>query len=437
MEPIDILILSNGPGEVATWVRPVVKALRDLAPDAEQVRISVVLSPCPNANGLEAAIARSYPEVDRVQGVEHFFPFLLWGQTAERWDWRRRGVVLFLGGDQIYPVIIGKRLGYKTVIYAEWDARWHRWVDQFAVMKPDIVEATPSQYRHKVQVVGDLMADISTSEATLRPVVEALGLDPSDELIGLLPGSKNDKLPLGVPLTLAVAERVHAVRPQTRFVIPVAPMLALDTLASYADPDQNPAFHLIESVTADLILPPEGSTDLPKFRTPSGLEIPLWQTHPTYDLLARCQLCLTTIGANTAQLGSLAVPMLVLLPTQKMDIMRSWDGIPGILANLPLVGSPFARLINWLALKQIFKEGRLFAWPNLWAGREIVPELIGRLTPQYLADLVLDYLEHPDKLTAMQAELRSVRGKAGAAAQVAEIVLSTVDYRVSRAALQS
>jgi len=29
MTPVDILILSNGPGEVTTWVRPVVKALRE------------------------------------------------------------------------------------------------------------------------------------------------------------------------------------------------------------------------------------------------------------------------------------------------------------------------------------------------------------------------------------------------------------------------
>ena len=58
MTPVDILILSNGPGEVTTWVRPVVKALREkLGHNREQVRISVVLSPCPNASGKEAAIA--------------------------------------------------------------------------------------------------------------------------------------------------------------------------------------------------------------------------------------------------------------------------------------------------------------------------------------------------------------------------------------------
>ncbi|MGL5878478.1 MAG: lipid-A-disaccharide synthase, partial [Xenococcaceae cyanobacterium] len=91
MQPIDLLVLSNGPGEVTTWVRPVVRALRQkFGNDPSKVRISVVLSPCPNATGTEAKIALSYPEVDRVQAAEHFFNFLLWGKTAENWDWRKR-----------------------------------------------------------------------------------------------------------------------------------------------------------------------------------------------------------------------------------------------------------------------------------------------------------------------------------------------------------
>ena len=114
---VDILILSNGPGEVTTWVRPVVKALREqLGHDISQVRISVILSPCPHASGKEAAIALGYPEVDRVQAAADFWQFLLWGKTAENWDWRNQGAVVFLGGDQLFPVLIGKKLGYKTVV---------------------------------------------------------------------------------------------------------------------------------------------------------------------------------------------------------------------------------------------------------------------------------------------------------------------------------
>ncbi len=482
MQAADILILSNGPGEVTTWVRPVVQALRQqLGDNRSLVRISVILSPCPNATGNEVAIAQSYPEVDRVQGAEHFFPFLLWGKTAENWDWRDKGVVVFLGGDQFFPVVISKRLGYRTVIYAEWDARWHQWIDHFGVMQPKIIADAPKKYAHKLTVVGDLMADVGlqvnrlqvessdllanlqpsnlqpSTSSNLQPSTSS-NLQPSTELIGLLPGSKPAKLAQGVPLGIAIAEHIHKVRPQTRFVIPVAPTLDLSTLARFADPERNPLIRQLGWGEAELVIPESDKNDSPPadltpltplpyqgrgehyspllvgeglgerstqrhcdspfLKTPSGLSIELWHSFPAHDLLSQCRLCLTTVGANTAELGSLAVPMIVLLPTQQLDAMRSWDGLPGILARLPGVGSGFAKSINWL----ISRQKRLFAWPNIWAKEEIVPELVGKLQPSEIAQLVLDYLEHPEKLEEMRSRLRAVRGQPGAAQKLAQLV---------------
>ena len=63
----DILILSNGPGEVSTWVRPVVRSLKQLPEVAngqpKKLRISVVLSPCAHAMGTEKRVVESFPEV--------------------------------------------------------------------------------------------------------------------------------------------------------------------------------------------------------------------------------------------------------------------------------------------------------------------------------------------------------------------------------------
>mgnify|MGYP001795626520 CR=1 FL=1 len=64
---VDVLILTNGPGEVTTWVKPVVQQLRKYAPDHGQLRLSVMLSPCPHASGGETDSLRAYSEVDRVQ----------------------------------------------------------------------------------------------------------------------------------------------------------------------------------------------------------------------------------------------------------------------------------------------------------------------------------------------------------------------------------
>ncbi len=417
MTNIDILILSNGPGEVTTWVRPVVGALRQqLGDDRTYMRISVVLSPCPNATGKEAAIARSFSEVDRVQAPEYFWPFLLWGKTVENWDWRDRGVIVFLGGDQFFAVAIAKRLGYRTVVYAEWQARWHSLIDRFGVMKPEVTVHVPQKYAHKFTVVGDLMVEAQggreggergeggeTSFSSQTPT----------HLIALLPGSKAAKLMQGVPLTLASAQYIHAQRPQTNFVIPVAPTLDLKTLASFADQQKNPFVQTFGNVSAQLV-----ESAHPVLKTVGGLSVELWTQTPAYDLLSRCSLCLTTVGANTAELGALGVPMIVLLPTQQLDAMRSWDGVPGLLANLPLVGSGFAKLINWLVLR---RKG-LLAWPNIWAQEMVVPELVGKLQPQDVASVALDLLDHPEKLDEIRSKLRKTRGEPGASQKIAQLV---------------
>ncbi|HAC64563.1 MAG TPA: lipid-A-disaccharide synthase [Cyanothece sp. UBA12306] len=413
MKPTDILILSNGPGEVTTWVRPVVKALREkLGENRSQIRISVMLSPCPHATGQESAIASRYREVDRVQSSEHFFSFLVWGRTADDWDWRERGIVLFLGGDQFYPVLIGQRLGYRTVIYAEWEARWYRWINHFGVMNEAVIKDIPPVYRHKLTVVGDLMADITPQQVLKFPKSE------TSPLIAILPGSKPGKLMQGVPLCLAIAEAVYQQNPQTRFIIPVAPTLDLPQLADFADPTKNPLVIKMGGVTGKLVIGDPQISQPPVLKTPTGLEIELITDFPAHDYLCQCCLALTTVGANTAELGALGIPMIVLLPTQQLDAMRTWDGIPGMLANLPLVGGIFAKAIN----KMVVQQGRLFAWPNLWAKEEIVPELVGELQGSDVAQLVLDWLDNPEQLQLIRDRLVQVRGESGAAKRIAAIL---------------
>ncbi len=433
VQGVDILILSNGPGEVTTWVRPVVQSLRQLlGNDPTQVRISVILSPCPNATGKEVAIARSYPEVDRVQGAEYFSQFLLRGKTAENWDWRERGVVLFLGGDQFFTVVIGKRLGYRSVTYAEWDARWWRWIDRFGIMKPELLQKVPSQYHQKFTVVGDLMADVAQGNISQSPPIsleKSLGqsleqfpkqlLDnPQKQIIGLLPGSKAAKLAQGLPLSLAIADYLHTQKPHLKFIIPVAPTLDLPALAKFADPQQNRVLKMVKGSPATLIQ--QDSQDY--LQTEQGLLVELRREYPAHEILTQCQICITTVGANTAELAALGVPMIVLIPMQQLDAMRSWDGLPGILVRLPGIGSIFANLINGYILRQ----GRLFAWPNIWAKTAIVPELVGNLTAAQVGDLVIDYLDHPEKLQQMSDRLQQVRGLPGAAMKLAKVVAEEI-----------
>ena len=417
--PIDILILSNGPGELSTWVKPVVQELRRQFGAGRQCRISVVLSPCPNASGQEGEIARSYPEVDRVQDATDFFPFLLWGKTKTQWEWRSKGIILFLGGDPLFPVVLGRRLGYKTVVYAEWETLWTGWVNRFAVMKQKLIDNAPIKHRHKFAVVGDLMSSSAIEDMTM--------LESVNPVIGLLPGSKAAKLAQGVPFMCAIADQLQSYYPDLKFVLPLAPTLTVEQLAEYGNPQKNPIVTMMGGITVILHRsisesPSESSRDW--LETSGGTIIELktlgddGPRTPHYNTLRRCTLCLTTIGANTAELGALAIPMIILLPTNQLDAMRAWNGIPGILANLPGIGSLFAKAINTIALRKI----GLLAWPNIWAGRSIVPEMVGHLTADQVTEKVRSYLDHPDRLEAMKKELRQIRGEPGAAQKLVKIV---------------
>jgi lipid-A-disaccharide synthase len=285
-------------------------------------------------------------------------------------------------------------------------------------MKPQVAARISQKYAHKFTVVGDLMVEASSNSSSV-PSDSLLTNDKGQttDLIGLLPGSKAAKLAQGIPLILAIAEHIHANRPQTKFVLPVAPTLDLQTLVSFADSQKNPFVETFSFGGASLIIPEDGKSKA-SLKTQRGLTVELSQENPAYNLLSQCCICITTVGANTAELGALGVPMIVLLPTQQLDAMRSWDGLPGLLANLPGVGSSFAKVINWLFLR---RKG-LLAWPNIWAQEEIVPELLGKLQAPEVAEMVLDFLAHPEKLDEIRSKLRRVRGESGAGRKIAQIV---------------
>ena len=219
-------------------------------------------------------------------------------------------------------------------------------------------------------------------------------------------------------MCLAIASEINKKRPDINFIIPVAPTLDLPTLAKFASLDRNPILAKMGGVSAELIYKESEGEKRVFLQTCEGVEIELITRFPAYDILSQCCLCFTTVGANTAELGSLAVPAIVLIPTQQLDAMRSWDGIGGMLANLPGIGSIFAKLINWLVIKQ----GRLFAWPNIWANEEILPELVGNLQADKISQIAIGFLDNPGKLKLMRERLIGVRGQPGAAIRIVAIV---------------
>ena len=345
------------------------------APVSERDRRSAAgAGALPERHGPGGGAARPWQQFDRILPARRFWDLLLRPQRYGPWP--RRGVVVFLGGDQFWTVLLSARLGYRHITYAEWVARWPGWNDRVAAMSEAVRQQLPPRHRHRCRVVGDLMADLSGFARQDDPL-------PEGDWVALLPGSKAAKLSVGVPFLLETADRLAQLRPGCRFLLPVAPTTSVDELLRFAG-DANPIAARYRAVVAEhrdgvLI-------------TAAGTRIQLLEQHPAHGPLSQCDLALTTVGANTAELGALAVPMIVIVPTQHLEVMQAWDGGLGLLARLP----GLRRLIGALLTFWRLRNNGLMAWPNISAGRAVVPERVGAINPEQIAAEAADWLNAPD-----------------------------------------
>ncbi|MFY8148514.1 MAG: glycosyl transferase [Prochlorococcaceae cyanobacterium] len=415
-----ITLVCNGPGELTTWVRPLARRLHELLPLRPLVpgapwSLRLVLVPCPNATGREPSVARGWGLFERIWPAHAFWGLLL--RPHRQAAWPRQGVVVFLGGDQFWTVLLSARLGHRHLTYAEWIARWPRWNDRIAAMGPAAADRLVPRWRQRCTVVGDLMADLSAQARAEDPL-------PPGEWVALLPGSKRAKLQVGMPFLLETADRLRALRPSCRFLLPVAPTTSVEELLGHAGPANPIQRHYGSGVP---LLEASATGAHRSLLTPAGTRIELLESHPVHGALSQCRLALTTVGANTAELGALAVPMLVLVPTQHLQVMQAWDGGLGLLARLPLL-----RWLLGVALTAWRMRQRGFlAWPNITAGRAVVPERVGPITPEGIAAEAADWLAHPDRLAGMHDDLRSLRGQPGAVASLAELVCALLPPRAA------
>ena len=420
-EAIAVVFVSNGPGELTTWVRPLAEQLHRrllMRPRAlgSFISLRLVLVPCPNATGAEAAAAARWHLFERITQARQFWSLLLRPRSFGHWP--DRGVVVFLGGDQFWSVLLSARLGYRHITYAEWVARWPHWNDRIAAMAPAVRDQLPRRFRSRCRVVGDLMADLSSHAREEAPL-------PSGEWVALLPGSKPAKLSVGVPFLLETADRLRSRRPECRFLLPVAPTTTVQDLERYVS-RFNPIAASYDTGIASIEAARPGEC-LRRLITRHGTEIHLQETPPAHGALCQCKLALTTVGANTAELGALGVPMIVLVPTQHLAVMQAWDGWLGLLARLP----GLRRLIGLLLSAWRLRNHGLMAWPNISAGRMVVPERVGPITTEQIANEAESWLASPERLQGQQDDLRRLRGQPGAVRALAEEVQELLPLTLS------
>ncbi len=406
--------MSNGPGELATWVRPLAeklhtKVLMRPRDSSSPISLRLVLVPCPNATGHEINAATKWNQFEKITPAHQFWNLLL--RPKKYGFWPPKGLVVFLGGDQFWSVLLSARLGYSHLTYAEWVARWPQWNDKIAAMSNNVRDRLPKRFKKRCTVVGDLMADLNNLAKEEEPL-------PEGRWIALMPGSKSSKLCIGVPFLLEVSDNLVKLLPGCKFLLPIAPTTNIHEIKKFIS-SKNPIASQYNTGLKKIISS-EKDQYWHKLITNAGTIIHLNENSPIHNQLSQCSLAITTVGANTAELGSLGIPMLVLVPTQHLNVMEAWDGIIGLLGRLPLLRRCIGLLIS---LWRIKNRGYL-AWPNISAGRMIVPEKVGILHPKEIAIEASEWLLSPKRLQGMKNDLQSLRGKPGAVEAMSQEVMN-------------
>jgi lipid-A-disaccharide synthase len=190
--------------------------------------------------------------------------------------------------------------------------------------------------------VGHPLADAIPLQPPRAASRAALGLADGDVVIAVLPGSRRSEIQANGPAFLQAADRLHAQRPELRFVLPVAPGLRA----------------LVQPLVAQWAR-----------RVPIALVD--GQSHAA---LAACDVTLIASGTATLEAALFKRPMVI---AYRMNAL-SW---------------------------QIMRRMRLQPWvglPNILCREFVVPELLQHeATPQALAAAVVQWLDAPARCDAL------------------------------------
>ncbi len=368
----ELVLVANSPGEVSYLAIPMAQAAKKWAvSNGLPLAVSLILPPCQWASGQEAAFAQQAAVFERIFSPRDCLAF---AARLRRFPAPGPGCVLHFGGDLWYSATLARRFRFSAFAYVESSqpilrrARWFARVFLPSGTLADrlIAEGAP---RERLSVVGDLRVE------HLQSIRSAMPRSRSGSRVALLPGSRRWIVSIALPYILELVPAMLALRPDLRFSLITSPFLSR---------------HDLERTLAR-----RGATlaDL-------GIEI---VEHDHLRAMAECDLALTYPGSNNDELAILGVPMLVVLPLEHVSSIRT-PGLSEWLGRIPGV----ANLVKAVVVGRYLRHHRLLAWPNQHAGRMIVPEMVGRLTPAEVARRAVEMLDDRPGLVRMSQELRAL-----------------------------
>lgn len=388
-----VTLVSNSPGEVSTFVRPVAEEIARKHPDWV---LDVALVPCPYATGAEAQVIRAWGLAATV-----FTPFQTVGQFFRGRD-PGPGAVVFLGGDPWHALLLKWRFQVPALAYfAEphsWEtASWLGGFDRILAGYPH-TEGLGDAPR---TFIGDLRVDAVLSRLAQQQ------LRQDDRLtLAVFPGSRWLHLKASMGPFLHVIAKLFSRRPELRLVLSVSPYVSRKQLADACARPVKFGLHVTRGRIDGEVLVADG-----------GAPIELVWGQP-YQVITECDLALCLPGTNTAELAIAGKPTVVPLSDR---VPIGGGGLLGILDRLP----------GLRALKKTLRYRKyhrlpFLALPNRLAGRAVVPEFFVRDDLEDLFDFLVALLDNAAERQRIGEEARAVMGPPGAAKKLVEAIEAVI-----------
>ena len=415
----ELIVTVNAPGEVAGWLLPLVEHVKQANPG---VRIRAVLTPCPFAGGRERQILSAHPALDEVVELGPFLRRILRrrlpgparrkpqasashpGDAADARSAAEATVVLHLGGDRLYSLLIARLLRAPAWVYGT-SRRWSRRYARCLVPNVRAVEKLKSAgvEAGRIAEVGEMVVDSVPSDLDVAGVVRALGVDPDhDEIVSLMAGSRPYEVDFMLPFYADLVDDLARRRPSVRCLLP---------FSEFVDPD------LVLRAMARAGIQVEADTTPQRVRTRNGALAHIVRRE-RYAAMAASRLVVTLPGTNTLQLAALGTPMIVAVPLNEVE-----NAVVEGPVNWLSTRWRATRAVKRYLLLRVNRRLGFIALPNILAGREVVPELRAVLQPADVARYVVSWLEDSGGRQAMSRQLRELAGPRGAAARMASELL--------------
>ena len=387
--PRTLLFTANSPGEIAGWLRPLVREARRRWPET---RIAVILLPCTFASGSEGRVAQDLVGVDEVVPASRYLDLLLRGGARYQ-----PATLVHLGGDLMYAAFLAWRWRMPAWAYL-WGRWWWDGAFRGYFVKDERGVAWLERRRvptRKAAIVGDLVAD--AVEAALE------GQPPAPRgpgrKVSFLPGSRAREVEALTPFYLEVAERLAATRADLEFQMLLSPFIPPDL-----------AERLLQAPPAAKVGGVPGRLEDGVLTSPAGVRMRIVRTG-NQAALAGSELAITIPGTKTAEAGCLGVPQLVVVPMNRPELVP-YGGLLGLLDWVP-----GGEHLKGRILMRVKEKAGLLAQPNLLAGRALLPEMVGVLTPEQVATQAGSMLDAPEELRLQASLLKDLYGPSRGAAQ--------------------